>query len=168
LPRSDINSLHSVDQGAGGLLNAHWCSIAAAKSLKLSSSKPGNSDTLIGSGEFPITALSIVCAVLHPLIKHKAKKAIEIASYPIRLQFWNVGNLFRSIRRSDYGVINRLVDDEGQVVLMQYSWNAQHKLRNLRIEPCAIFGNKEIAAFHRAGRRFELATAGILERLTAF
>jgi hypothetical protein len=27
-----------------------------------------------------------------------------------------VGNLFRSIRGGDYGVVNRLVDDEGQVV----------------------------------------------------
>jgi hypothetical protein len=73
--------------------------------------------------------------------------------YPLRLQFRNVGNLSRSIRRCSYGVINRLVDDEGQVSLMQNAWNAEYKLRNLSIKAGAIFCDKKVTTFHGARRR---------------
>jgi hypothetical protein len=65
----------------------------------------------------------IGCGVLQlcKSIAKLKKKDIAMTVYPLRLQFCNVGNLLRSIRRCGYGVVNRLVDDEGQVAAFALS-----------------------------------------------
>jgi hypothetical protein len=114
--RSVANSAQSFAHGAGGAARAHCCSIAISRFLRSSSLNPGSEVSFIDDGGNDCVVLQLCKSD----IKIK-KKAIAATSYPIRLQFRDVGNLSRSIRRCDYGVVNRLVDDEGQVVACRIS-----------------------------------------------